>query len=102
MSQPFHEWIEATDISRVELQGDGLSPHPGYQADDFFGFRPIGVVGEDRVDPTRARLSTVLRPRPRLPPVTTAILFLGVAVFRSVMFWSFLVIGVKLQPKVLI
>jgi len=43
--------------------------------------------------PRRARLTTVLRPRPRLPPVTMAILFVGLAVFRCVMFWSFLVIG---------
>jgi hypothetical protein len=52
LSHPLHERIEASDVTRVELQGDGPAPHVSRQVDDFLGFSPIRVVGEDRIDPT--------------------------------------------------
>ena len=44
---PLHERVEGADVAGVELQGDGLAPASGDQADDVFGFRPVRVVGED-------------------------------------------------------
>src|SRR5262245_17826649 len=50
-AHPLHERIEGADVTDVELQGHGLVPRLGHQADDLFGFRPVGMVGEDRTDP---------------------------------------------------
>jgi hypothetical protein len=42
-----HEIVETADVAGIELQGDGLLPRLGHQADDLFGFCLIGVLGED-------------------------------------------------------
>jgi hypothetical protein len=63
------------------LQGDGLSPCLGDQADDLPGLCLVGLVVKIESTPRLARLNTVLRPRPRLPPVTMAILVAALASF---------------------
>jgi hypothetical protein len=54
------------------LQGDRLLPRLGHQADDLFGFCPIGVVGEDRVDTALGEAQLGVAPRPRLRPAIKA------------------------------
>jgi hypothetical protein len=50
LAHAVHEIVEGTDVAGVELQGNGLLPRLGHQANDLFGFGMIGVVGKDRVD----------------------------------------------------
>jgi hypothetical protein len=57
------------------LQRNGFRPCIFHRSNQCFAVRAMGVIGEDCIDAAFARLSTVLRPIPRLPPVTIAIFF---------------------------